>query len=517
MSGAAPRELRPDSPVLRLPHGRWAVLWAVIALTIVILLGHGIADPVEAILAEAGALVALCGLGLSWSRGLLPTTAVFYCFWFSWLGLAPLVQITTGKVAWGDLTALNDHGVVDQALMLTDVALFAFIGGQLGASRAARRPSVLAGPIGRQARVRGWVLTAVIVALIAVAPHAIATNGGIATYFSSRGQRGETLASAGADLSSAGGVDYALISALPIALSVATALLALLRLNSGWQGWRRVKVLDLVALVIGITAVAVFANPLANTRFIGITGIGALLILMTRPRSARAGAIFVGVALVGTLVLYPLGNYFRGGVYTQDTLLNPATYTSDDFDGFQQVINSMDFVHDLGLSGGRYIVSAVGYFIPRSLWTGKEIPASLDVAAHANYTFVNLSEPIHAELYVEFGWVGVVLGMALLGYAIRRADEMWRAGSSGRAAAVVPYLAVAILGIIRGPLGAQVPIYLTVLVLLWAGLARPDPMAGWTGASTAAPQPNLRRGSAPTGAGRTPPNSPTGPVATKGL
>jgi hypothetical protein len=310
--------------------------------------------------------------------------------------------------------------------------------------------------------------------LLAVTPHAISTNGGIATYFTSRSDRGRTLADAGASLSSVGGFDYALVTALPVALAVAASILALVRIQSSWRGTAHVQVLDAVALAIGLVGVIVFANPLSNTRFIGVTGFGALLILLLRPRSHRAGWTYAVLGLLGTLVLYPLASYFRGND-TGTPRIDVTTFASPDFDGFQQVINTITYVQDLGITWGVHLASAAAYFVPRSIWHAKAIPASLDVAAHANYSFVNLSLPVHAEFFLEFSWPGLVIGMLLLGAFTGAADAAWLRRPGSKLALFVPYLSLAMLGLIRGPFGAQVPVYLTVLLFLFIGLRRRPP------------------------------------------
>ena len=108
--------------------------------------------------------------------------------------------------------------------------------------------------------------------------------------------------------------------------------------------------------------------------------------------------------------------------------------------------------------------------MPRSIWESKARPASIGVAEHRGYEFTNLSLPFHSEMNMEFGVIGMVLVMLLLGYFLGRIDQSWQVAPLSRAALMAPYISMAMLGVIRGPLGANVPVWLTVVGLLYLGL-----------------------------------------------
>lgn len=443
----------------------------ILGLAIVMTLTANVADGLLAILAAVNALACIVGIMKSSVGGLRPVAAVFYIFTFSWLGVAPIYQLVAQRVAWGDTTALLDRNTTIAALLMNVTATFAFMLGVSRANHSAARP--LTQREARPAVVRGWALLAIVIALVVISPYAIAGNGGLGTLFSSRADRNVQLVSAGLNIAAAGGVKAAVVSTLPGALAVSGALLAVYRIKAGWTGVTRVLVADAAALVISLAGVIVFANPFSNTRFIAAAAIVPIVIAWWRPRGGRSAALFVAGGFIATLLLYPLANVFRTGK-SADFFNGAATYTTIDFDGFQQVINSLKYVEDIGLSWGAHIVSAIAYPVPRSLWADKALPASIDVASHVGYHFTNLSLPIHAELYIEYGWVGVIAGLALLGYVAGRVDHAWLREPDTTMAAFAPYFSVAMLSIIRGPLGAQVPVYLTVLILLYLGFRRPS-------------------------------------------
>ncbi len=173
--------------------------------------------------------------------------------------------------------------------------------------------------------------------------------------------------------------------------------------------------------------------------------------------------------LMATLVIYPAANAFRSGTEI-DRPQGFEFLATLDFDGFQQAINTVEFVEDRGHSFGSYSLSGALYFVPRAYWTGKELPASIDVATHRGYLFTNLSLPFHAEMYLDFGPIGMAVVLFLLASLGRRADVDWSSGVWSRAALLAPYASLASLSLIRGPVGASGPVYLTVFGLIAVGL-----------------------------------------------
>jgi hypothetical protein len=263
-----------------------------------------------------------------------------------------------------------------------------------------------------------------------------------------------------------------LVTIFPGALALASALLLLARIKSGYResgSFAQTSALDVHGLALALGLVTLHTNPFANTRYIAVAGIGSLLLLLFHPISPKAGRLLLAVVLFGMLVAYPLANVFRGD---QDARYASglSAFGSADFDGFQQEINSFQFERDNGHTWGLYTVSALGFFVPRSVWHAKARPASIDVSAHRGYVFQNLSLPFQGELFLEFGWPGLILitgGIALL---IRRVDDAWVRAPSSRVGQLAPYVAVSALSVIRGPLGSNGPVYLSTLGLLYLGL-----------------------------------------------
>jgi hypothetical protein len=390
---------------------------------------------------------------------------VFYIFTFSWLGIAPIVQLATNSAAWGDTAVLSDPARVSVALWMNAVATAAFF---IGAEAARSRENKQEIFRNTAALNRKPVFAFIVAGALALTPYAISANGGLGPLFSSRGELGDQLASAGLSMEDVGGPHYALIHILPGALGIAISLLSIHSIRRAWRGFRNVGRWPLVGFLLGVIILVIFANPLANSRFIAASAFGSIVLSIFRPRSRRSANIFAALVLLVTLLIYPLANAFRSSKATVET--GRDAFTGPDFDGFQQVLNTMEYVNDFGHTLGIHVLSGLGFFIPRSIWAEKAEPSSSLVASHAGYTWTNLSMPIHAEFFLEFGWLGMLLAMGLLGYGVGRMDSAWLLQPETKLALLAPYVAPAMLGLIRGPIGGGAPVWGAVLLLLLLGI-----------------------------------------------
>lgn len=422
-------------------------------------------------------------------------SAVFWTFSLCYLAVPAVYQVATQQAAWGDAYLYSNEERLLQTLLITNLAFGAFaLGGGVGErqgrtlsvkgdKRSDRRiyfgaqadgPSALTQtPTPRRTYVRGdsprrarWlappgrlVPLAYCGFALLLLPFVIVRTGGVSSLFSSRSERSEALAAAGIGQVQSGGVAVALVGILPGALALAATYVLVLR----WRDGQKVSPLS-VLLAGGL--LFVYANPFANTRYISAVAIFSIVFLIVQPRSRRALAIVVTVLVIGVLGVYPLANAFRG----DDTTSQPSSLADGDFDGFQQMVNARQYVEERGQTWGVHLSSAALFPLPRRFWVDKAVPASIPVAENRGYAFTNLSLPFPGELYMEFGVVGTAAGMFIWGVGWRRLERHWAVGTESVQGAMVPYLAIAQLGVLRGPVGSLVPIYAAGVMLLLLAL-----------------------------------------------
>jgi len=180
-----------------------------------------------------------------------------------------------------------------------------------------------------------------------------------------------------------------------------------------------------------------------------------------------------GLYLFGALVAMPVVDAItRYGASVFD--LSAANVfgryvNSGDFDGLQSLNNAALLVDAEGFSYGHQLISALLFFVPRAIWPDKAEPTGSIAADIAGYDFVNVSMPLPGELFVDFGWAGVIVGALIVGWVLcwvdRYIDSHWIGDAKGRliAGAMVGYA----IAIYRGTLiGVVAPVAALVVMIL---------------------------------------------------
>lgn len=437
---------------------------------------QNVLNPAHRIVLIATLAVGYLGLLLCFRDGFRPMLAVFLVFFLCWLVIPSIYQLAHNQVAWGDSTALQAEPFTTRALLLNFSCLGIFVLSYSLHSKAKGRfhfTNISTSQLSQLTLVRFILLF--IAGSVLLLPFVINSYGGTEWIFATRSEAQNAREATGITLDSSGGALIALISFVPAGLATtALTLCVFLLRNINIRRHRGSQLLLLVALsAVSLIMVLVYANPIANTRFMALAAFGPALLLLWQPTRALRGLVTVGVLFFAFLLAYPLAPILQGHALSIDV----SIFAGVDFDGFQQIINTMIYADATGHTGGIYLLSALGFFIPRGLWDTKASPASLDVAAASDYVFVNLSLPIHAEIYLEFGWIGILLASWLVAWLWCTLDQAWISRSPWSLLTAV--LAMAQIGLMRGPLGAQVPVVAVAIgaVIFVLLVARPQPMA----------------------------------------
>lgn len=376
----------------------------------------------------------------------------FWLFVYVAMGVAPLAQTVIGQVPTPVVGPPSDTA---SAVALVLVGCVAYDAGALLARY--RPPPRRERPAAQVSRRRLWLLVAVAYAGSALC---VVKLGGPAVFFSSRQGISESVRSSG--LAGAAG-DSHVGSAFVRGFGTVPALLALLFLLR-WTITSRVArrspavVLALAGLVV---VNAVVNNPVSNPRYWFLTVVFSIL-FTAFPRSPAAYRTALVVGVAAALLLFPFLDRYRydsgGGHPVRSTsVLEPLTLK--DYDQVGMFANTLTFVKaGAGHAGGRQLASDVLFFVPRSVWHGKPLDSGVRVGQWMGMTNTNLSSPLWAELWLDFGPFGMTAGFLAVGYASARGDRRYalRAVARGRpgtvAAVVVPLVAGYSFILLRGPL-----------------------------------------------------------------
>ncbi|WP_343698274.1 hypothetical protein [Caulobacter sp.] len=221
-------------------------------------------------------------------------------------------------------------------------------------------------------------------------------------------------------------------------------------IRSGKRAW-------LYAIPFSVLAFLVMANPISTPRTFTI-GFAIITLITFIPfnqsRIKVYTASFYALALsVALPLLNQISRGSRGGRY----FVSPKEYftSSGDLDSFQSIVNVYVWIDNAGLQLGRQIISAALVFIPRAIWAGKGFPTGQQAAAFNGYPYTNISAPLPAEFFSDFGWIGVVIGSLTAGWLVGICDRQATiARQQNRITALLPFAtAAAFSGIVmRGSL-----------------------------------------------------------------
>lgn len=413
-------------------------------------------------------VVAICLTALyraTFSGSFSPVAVTFWSFVAVWVGFAPLLQIRDRRLPWPDLP-LHQHYVTAQMILLFAVCAF-WVG--------YRRREEAGPPGSRPTRstnrfpVTVEKATVVTAAAAVMAVACLPRTGGIAIRFTSRDDLRRVLEEAGLR----GGQDLAmlgLLNTLPAATSLVALLLCLLNWRDRNARSRRDRLILLVATAVAVTLNVIYNNPLTANRFSSFSVMLAAALALLRFDRQWWRTLFSGGMLLGLAVVYPFANLFRNDRARNNLRIGLDAYYTWDFDGFQQTVNAVYHVDTHGHTWGHHLVSAMLFWVPRSLWEGKAIPAGNVVAGSRGYEFQNLSLPFWTEVFLEFSLVGVVVLFFYYGRLARRLDAWVGRSGANLATGLAVAFAACQIGLLRGPLGAQIPFAGAALVILLLGM-----------------------------------------------
>lgn len=389
-----------------------------------------------------------------------PIQAVFWAMMLVWLALSSVVQLHLRILPWPDS---GQDSWFAWAQLLTTASLSAFAFGAWAKRRHHPTSSVRQG---QTARLRVWVPLTIALGLL---PLVLKETGGIGGRFTTRDALSQLLTTSGIASDT---THLFLINRLPAAAVIVGLFLAMVHLNRARHRKMALGALSAwTPALIAILLAVLLVNPFTTSRYDAFAALLAVVFGSIRFDTKRRRVVMALAITAGLLTAYPLATYFKkASTRVAAPSYGTKAFTSVDFDGFQQTVNTLSYVQTHGITYGTHILAAFAYFIPRSLWTSKPLPASIIIAADRGYEFQNLSLPLPSELYLDTGLLGMLIIMTALGYFAQAMDSSYASHPDSIRHCFVMLVALAEPGLIRGPLGASVVTFGTILVIGRLGL-----------------------------------------------
>ena len=208
------------------------------------------------------------------------------------------------------------------------------------------------------------------------------------------------------------------------------ALLALLVLTRWLVTSRRARRSPSVLLAwTAVTAVNVIVNnPVSNPRYWFLTVLFSLLFTVF-PRSPVMYRTALALGVIVALLIFPFADRYRyaddaANQTSSDSLLDPLV--TKDYDQVGMFANHISYADDgHGHTWGQQLSGCLLFFVPRAVWEDKPLDTGVLVGEWMGTNNTNLSSPLWAELWLDFGPLGMTAGLLAVGYGAARADRRY--------------------------------------------------------------------------------------------
>uniref|UniRef100_UPI004048449C hypothetical protein n=1 Tax=Algoriphagus sp. TaxID=1872435 RepID=UPI004048449C len=199
-----------------------------------------------------------------------------------------------------------------------------------------------------------------------------------------------------------------------------------------YKTWR-IKIILLYLIFINI----LISNPLNAPRLWSGAIILTSLFLALKWRGASSFLMWSSLASLGMLLLFSgldprliisrqlinEGEITFSGTIKQ-VAINIGNLPGDlNFDAFQMMFYTTVYTDKMGYSLGNQLLLPAFFWVPRSIWPSKPIGSPDIVADHADFGSLNVSSPLWAEGYINFGVFGVFLFLFVFGKVARLGDD----------------------------------------------------------------------------------------------
>lgn len=157
-------------------------------------------------------------------------------------------------------------------------------------------------------------------------------------------------------------------------------------------------------------------------------------ILLYNIKKYHKNNIFLWVIVIGLFVLFPFLNAFRGTVSidVDSTLIVNSIGSIDgnflraDYDAYSMLLYTVEYIQKYGVTYGYQLLGVLLFFVPRSIWTSKPDGSGATIIDSMVLGFdQNVSCPIVAEGYINFGIYGVILFSCIFARIAKKFDKIY--------------------------------------------------------------------------------------------
>jgi hypothetical protein len=237
----------------------------------------------------------------------------------------------------------------------------------------------------------------------------------------------------------------------------------LILLNETVRSGRKVLFSRVCVLLLLLVLVMITENPYTEKRnAIGPIYIALLLVLFQNWFAVLGRRLLLLVS--GMVLVFPAISIFT---HNHDQTLSGLSlsqfsdeiadhYFSINYDSWANIYTAVEIVKVHGMQWGHQLLGALLFFVPSSVWSGKPLATGIFLAQYliANYSmwFTNLSAPLVAEGYLDFGPGGVIAYAAVMAWFVVLLNRLAQRRSGWVAFPMAIYASVFSMIILRGSL-----------------------------------------------------------------
>ncbi len=96
-----------------------------------------------------------------------------------------------------------------------------------------------------------------------------------------------------------------------------------------------------------------------------------------------------------------------------------------DYDQMTMIANSVWYANVFGHTDGSQLVSDVLFFVPHSVWPGRATDTGVLIGEAMSVPNLNLSAPMWVEFWLDFSWLGLIIGFLAFGWISARWDDLF--------------------------------------------------------------------------------------------
>ena len=129
--------------------------------------------------------------------------------------------------------------------------------------------------------------------------------------------------------------------------------------------------------------------------------------------------------VIAFMIVFPAINVFRNLDFTSVKIVDVLSktvssisenYLSGDYDAFSLIGSTISYVNYHDITYGKQLAGSLFFFIPRNIWKSKPGGSGQLVFTTLGQKYTNISSPMVAESYINFGIIGVIVIAIIFGY-----------------------------------------------------------------------------------------------------